>query len=340
MVAEVRVGLIGCGYQGRVLSKALTQVEKTKLVAVADKNEAAAKHLAEMFKVERSFTDYNDLLSMRDIDGVMISVPHSLLAGMAMDSANADKHIFIEKPMAVNHLEAKQVIETAERRKVKLMVGYCLRYIPVRMAMKELLAKGAIGEIDLVLGGKGGGQLTGWLADASIGGGILLFLGVHLIDQVLWMVDSEVERVFGEVNMSPTLGVDETDVFTMRFKNGVLANLSCSMCLGGAIEGGFDFVEVGGSEGSVRSDWIWCGDGILKLQSKLLRHYSSPTTIRFQGDPLTPMYVGELNEFVDAIIKDREPAVRGEDGLRVLEIVDAVFRSGRTGQPLDFPMGG
>jgi len=325
---EFGVGLIGCGGQGRTLSTALARVGGGVLTAVADVDEEVGKRFANEFGVKTYYPNYHELLERKDVDAVIIAVPHFALKTVAVDSAKAGKHVFIEKPMATNSIEAKEIVETAEEKGVKLMVGYCQRYLASRSSMKNLIDNGAVGEIDLVSGSKGAGLLRRWLLERPKGGGITLYLGVHLIDQVLWMVGSRVQRVSAEVNDHSEFGVDETSSFTMRFRNGVLTNLNLTMRASKSI----DWVEVVGSEGCMRSEWR---TNTLFVQSSRIPEYSNPATIQFMEDPTYPMFEREIKEFISAVSEDRPPAISGVDGVRVLEVIDAVFRSAQTGRAVE-----
>jgi len=345
-LAKLNFGVIGCGIQGTVLARALTGVEagtivtrysaleNAKITAVADINKEAARKFMKEFGVSTYFIRYEDLLDVKDIDAVMIALPHSDLARAAIEALGAGKHVLLEKPMAISRTEARQIVNVAKNSKQKLMVGYSLRYSPSRLAMKNLLSRGAVGEADVVIAGKGGGPLWGWLLDPGKGGGIMRYLGVHVIDQILWMLGGEVIEAYGQVNFDPTHKCDETNIFTLRFKSGLLA----SVCVAMPVNVPFDFVEVAGSEGTVRADWIWCGDATMTVQSKNIHEYESSAKIVFQDDPLTPMYRNEVADFVDCIVHDKPSPVTAEEGLKVLEIVDAVFESNRTGKPVQFPL--
>jgi myo-inositol 2-dehydrogenase / D-chiro-inositol 1-dehydrogenase len=202
-----------------------------------------------------------------------------------------------------------------------------LRYTPVRLAMRDLLRAGAVGEVGYVTAGKGGVPHTGWLADPNQGGGQLLFLGSHVTDQLLWLLGSAAERIYAEVEWRRDNGTDATSMYTIRFANGVSAHVACSQ----ADHSSFDYVEFVGAAGRVRADWP---TNMLTVHSDVVTAYASPTTIRVAGDPLDRMYIDELTEFVTALRDGRALAITAEDGVRVLEILDAVVDSGRTGQPV------
>jgi predicted dehydrogenase len=139
-LGKVNIGVIGCGIQGTVLSRALTGVEAGNIIikhppveeaiitAAADVNEETAKKFVKEFGLPKYFGDYKQLLEQKDIDAVIVALPHSALAQVAIDSLKAGKHVLLEKPMGLNHAEGREVVKAAERSKQKLMIGYSKRW--------------------------------------------------------------------------------------------------------------------------------------------------------------------------------------------------------------------
>jgi predicted dehydrogenase len=330
MTNKLRIGLIGAGRMGRYISPFVKEVGAFELAAAADvSEEARAKAVADC-GYGASYADYGQMLVREPLDCVLIATPPHLMSECCLAAIAARKHVFVEKPMALNQHEAAAVVAAARAAHVKVIVGYCLRYAAVRTTMKDLLGQGAVGEITAVVVGKGSGPLhTGWHGDPKRGGGQMLMLGCHIIDQILWILNSPVERVYAEVVFCKDTGTDETTVGTLRFANGVHAELLVSQDVGS----GFDYLEVLGSAGRVRSDW-WPTNS-LYIHSTALPAYKNPTTIIIPGDPAKGMYTAELREFAAAIREDREPAVSGEDGLRTLQVIDAAFESAREGHPVE-----
>ena len=329
MSRKLKLGLIGAGRLGRHVSIVMRdEVCQFDLVAAADISETACAAAVAECGYQRTYADYREMLEQEELDAAYVAPPHDLLKDCCLAAVEAGVAVFCEKPLALTREEGAEVVSAARVAGVKLMVGYCMRYTPVRMAMKELLDRGAVGEIVAVVGGKGGGPLTRWLAEPEHGGGQMLFLGSHLIDQALWMVDSDVERVHAEMTLREDTGSDSTSWFTLRFANGVRAEMLVSQAIGTP----FDYLEVLGTEGRIRADWS--PHTVLRVHSSALPTYAKPTTILF-GDRMQGLYAGELIEFANAIREEREPAITGEDGLRVLAIIDAVFASSRSGRPVD-----
>ncbi|MGH2460406.1 MAG: Gfo/Idh/MocA family protein [Chloroflexota bacterium] len=319
-----RVGLIGCGQQGHLLTDALRRIPGLTLVACSDPRAEAVSTIADTDVA--GFADYRAMIETSRPDAVIVATPHAALATAAAFSASAGCHVFCEKPLALTATEAQPVLAAAKAANVKLMVAYCLRYDSLRRRMKELIADGAVGTIVAATAGKGGPPHPGgWLAQPEAGGGQLLFVGSHLVDQVLWLVGQPVTRVFAEIEWSARNRTDETSVFTLRFADGALAHLDCSQ----AAHAYYDYVDVMGTHGRVRADWR--PSPMLSIHSERRPEFREPTTVRPIEKDTIAMYVAELDEFAGAIREDREPAITGQDGLRVLTVLDAVVASARRG---------
>ena len=139
------------------------------------------------------------------------------------------------------------------------------------------------------------------------------------------MVGSEPERVQSEISWHPQTGADENTAFTVRFKNDVIANVLCSQGIAAGSQV-MDYIEIIGSEGRIRADWP---SNVVQVQSRALPEYSHPTTIRPQKLLTAEMYRDEVRDWADSLSQKREPPITADDGLNVLQIIDAVFESGR-----------
>jgi len=331
MADVLRFGLIGCGQHGQLQASALARVPGTALVACADPNEVARSAVASGSVA--GFADYRSMLERTELDAVIVVTAHHALAEAVTAVAESGRHVFSEKPLATSAAAARPAIAAARRASVNLMVGYCLRYDALRRRVKELLEAGVVGDVAYVAAGKGGPPhpAEGWLADRSLGGGQLMWVGSHLVDQVHWMLGQRAERVYAEINRRPDTGTDATSVFTIRFDGGALAHLDCSQ----ATHTAYDYVEVVGSRGRVRADWR--PRRMMFVHSDAIPGYGEPTIVAPGSYDHLAMYVEELREFVGSIRERRLPAIAGEDGLRVLEVLDAVVTSADRGTPVSLP---
>ncbi|MBI1930824.1 Gfo/Idh/MocA family oxidoreductase [Candidatus Poribacteria bacterium] len=324
----VKLGLIGCGGHGRGnLAPAIRSHPYAQIIACVDVDESRAQKTATDLGVDHYFVDYNQMLQECEVDAVVIAVPHADILSVAKDSIDAGVHLFIEKPMALNAADAEKIVDLSKQKQVKVMVGYCQRYAAARMLMRQLLLEGVVGDVDLVIAGKGSAPLSGWLATPPEGGGgQLLFLGVHLTDQILWMLNDCPKSVTGEIQFHPN-GYDETSSVVMRFPQDILVSMSLSM----NTAGGLDFIEFFGSKGRIRADWP---SNILYVRSDTIKAYQQPTTIQVNGDNRM-MYGSQMRAFVEALKMESAVPIPAEDGVKVLQVIDAVFEANKLKRPVN-----
>ncbi|HIE30558.1 TPA: Gfo/Idh/MocA family oxidoreductase [Candidatus Poribacteria bacterium] len=329
MTDIIKLGLIGCGSHGcGNLLPAINTAQNAHIAACVDIDESKVKRTVADLGIENYYLDYNEMLREIPIDAVVIALPHAEILAAAMASINAGKHLFIDKPMALNAADGQTIVDAAKDKQVKVMVGYCQRYAAGRMLMKQLLAKGVVGDIDLVIAGKGSGPLGGWLvAPSEQGGGQLLFLGVHITDQILWLLNDYPLSVTGEIQWHEK-GYDETSSYIMRFPDDIVASVSLSM----NTAGGLDFIEIFGSAGRIRADWP---SNIVQVRTNAVEEYRHPATIMVSGDN-SMMYGAQMRAFVEAVRTKSDMPIPGEDGVKVLRIIDAVFESNRLKRPVNF----
>lgn len=311
------------------------------LAACCDVKAEAAEQARARLGFEEAYGDCEEMLSRALLDAVIVATTHDQLQPAALAAVSAGKHVLVEKPMALNAADGTELVAAAQDAGVNLMVGYTLRFMPERILMKQLLDEGAVGEIAHVIAGQLIGGLSGWLADPARGGGPLLYVGTHVLDQVLWVVGSRAERVFAEVTWKEEGGVEAGVDLTIRFESDVVAQVCTSQKMGGR----YGWLDIIGSAGRVRTEWE---SNELYVESRAIDAYHHATRIEVPMEPYLPlvepgargsmvavkylrMWAAELAEFCNSIIEKRPPTVTGEDAVWVLEVTDAVFESARTG---------
>lgn len=332
---RLRVGLVGCGWHGAALAQAIVRSEHMRLCACADPDLVAANAAAAAAREASTHVSVEALLAEAEVDAVVVATPHHLLAPVTLAALRAGKPVLAEKPIALSAAEADEVAAAAARAGVCSMAGYSFRFGMGRH-LQELVVAGATGEILGLSGAIGCGPLDeGWIAYPETGGGALLYLGCHLVDLALWLLDDAPTAVWAQVQRRADTGADETTALQIRFARGTLAQFLVTQAATSF------FYELGlhGRAGSVALH----GNSFLQFElgvhSTALPAYSQPTTIRpaVHGDHITTMLLPELEEFASAVREHRPPAVTVADGRRVLQILDAAAESARTGRPIELP---
>ena len=329
----LRVGLVGCGFQGTALAKAATGITALRLVACADPDPAAAAGVAGLAPDVSTHSSAEELLGQAAVDAVIVATPHHLLCPVTLAAIRAGKHVLAEKPVALTEQEAATIEREAARSRVRYMAGYSLRFWLARH-VRDLLAAGVVGEIQALTGVFACEPLDdGWLGAADSGGGALLFLGSHLVDMLLWFAGDEVAEVSGSIRRRAGVGTDDTSAFQIHFARGAVAQ-----CLVTQAASTFFFtVDVVGNAGRVTlRGWHWLQFEI-EVASTVTAAYSQPTVIRpfITSDHVTTMLAPELQEFARAIGEERTPAITIADGRRVLQVLDAVVAADRRGSPIE-----
>ena len=329
---QVRVGIVGCGYQGRLLAEAAAEISSLRVTACADPVREAAAGVAALAGHSNVYLSAGELLNKGEVDAVMVATPHQVLAEISLAAVDAGKHVLAEKPIAIDEQEAARIEVAVEQAGVCYMAGYSLRFFVAQQQVHDLLAAGAVGKIQAVQAGIGQPPLSGWFARSEMGGGALLYLGSHLVDEVLWYTQDEPIEVYADVRYQADTGSDETLTFRIRFAGGAVAQCLVTQ----AADSWFDFVNIFGSEGRIgltSSNWL---RHEISVSSKTIPAYAQPTRIcpRLWGNPIMMMLVPELEEFAAAIREKRQPAITATDGRRVLRILDAVIASDQAGGPV------
>ena len=138
------IAVVGCGYWGKNLVRNFSELGA--LYSVTDANIETANNYANQYQV-KSLT-FDETINNKDIEGVVLTVPAKLHASMAIEAMNKGKHVFVEKPLALNETDAKLMIETSKKNNVKLMVGHLLHYHPIFKEIKKMVKEGQVGKLE------------------------------------------------------------------------------------------------------------------------------------------------------------------------------------------------
>ncbi len=309
---QVNVGVIGAGRIGRVHTGNLAQhIPAARVVAVADVIEEAAQKLAADFQIPKVFNDPRGIFDDKEIDAVIICSSTDTHAQMIEDAAAAKKHIFCEKPIALDLARIDRALAAVNQAGVKLQIGFNRRFDPSFKHVHDVVASGKIG-VPHILRITSRDPAPPPPAYVKVSGGIFLDMTIHDFDMARYQVGSEVEEVYaaGNVLVDPEIGKAgdiDTAVITLRFVNGALGAIDNSRK---AVFGYDQRVEV------------FCSNGMASAGNKFpdtftLSDASSISTslpLNFFMERYTESFIAEMKAFIAAILENKQPPVTGLDG--------------------------
>ena len=249
---QVGLGLIGAGRIAKIHSSSIAEISNAKLVAVADLALDRAKEIAEDHKAD-VYKDYKELLKRKDIDAVIIAVPTYIHQAVTVDAAEAGKHVYCEKPIALTLREADEMIKATRKAGVKIMIGEQVRFIFSKV--KKLLNEGVLGDINIIRSCLLAWPPSDWMCDPKKGGGMIIDTSVHNADLIRWLTGSEVERVYAEskafmIDKCKDMKTEDNAIYLLKMKNGVIGEVYSSWT--GKGTGGFS-LEIFGTKGMMYS---------------------------------------------------------------------------------------
>jgi predicted dehydrogenase len=312
-VALMKLAMIGTGDIAGYHAQGIRDHEHASLVALANWREDSLGRLAARFAVPSTTTRWQDIAEDPDIDGVVVATPNALHAEQAVACLRAGKHVLVEKPMATSTSEAEEMVAAARSSDRWLMVAHCFRFHPDVQRMRARIAGGEFGTVVRTrsYGVHAGSGPSGWFTDRRLaGGGALIDMGVHAIDTTRYLLGGPLPtRVCAVVGTRyGSYDVDDDGVILITWSNGASSVVDFGWWqphLGGLLGDN----EIYGTKGYAR---IW------------------PFTETPTGYDHWPqsMYSAQIAEFVNSIEAGRRPSPGGEDGLIVMQIVEAAYRSG------------
>jgi predicted dehydrogenase len=218
----VSVGLVGLGYWGPNLLRAFDEIPGTELRWLCDLDPRARLAARQRFPEARVTADFDDLLDDDGLDAVVIATPSPTHASLALRSLEADKHVFVEKPLALSGDDADRVVLTARRRGRCLMVGHVLLYHPAVRKLKELIDDGVLGDLFYVYGNR---QNLGKIRQDE---NALWSLGAHDIAVLHYLLADQPIEVSARGESYLQEGVADVVFCFLRFATGITAHLHLS----------------------------------------------------------------------------------------------------------------
>jgi UDP-N-acetylglucosamine 3-dehydrogenase len=350
------VGLIGlCHLHPRSYMPILGAVKGLRVVAVAERDAAIREAFAKDFSL-RGYAGYEEMLDKEKLDLALIFLPHVECPDAAIACAERGVHIIVEKPMASSADGVRRIVAAAKRAGVILSTPYVWRYHPVARQMKQFVDDGMLGRIVGCEGRCSAGRLhryidgnAGWmLVKAKSGGGPMFNLGVHWIDLYRWLLQDEVAEVSAKnVKINQEHDIEDNSFALVTFSKGAVLMLDISYTVPDSYPYGRDlFLSLRGTSGVL--SWSPSFEGVkerLFVCSDAEGFTSAPRrNIDFELET-HPGYTGILgvkflSDLADSIRTGSPVRITGEDGVRALEVVEAIYESAATGRAVRLPAKG
>ncbi|MBO0781150.1 MAG: inositol 2-dehydrogenase [Ktedonobacteraceae bacterium] len=309
---RLRIGLIGAGRIGSLHAVHLaTRIPAARLLMVADANEEAARNCAERHALARFSRDYRVVLDSPDIQAVVICSSTDTHARIIEEAARAGKHIFCEKPIALDLPSIDRAIAAVERAGVKLQIGFNRRFDANYRRVRQAVEGEEIGSPHLL-------HITSRdpspppISYIRVSGGLFLDMMIHDFDMARFLIGSEVEEVFtlAGVMVDPAIGEAgdvDTAVVMLRFANGIIATIDNSRR---AVYGYDQRVELLGSAGMISTDNNYANSAVISDERGVRRDLP----LHFFLERYSESFVAEMAAFVEAVLYDRLVPVCGQDG--------------------------
>jgi predicted dehydrogenase len=341
---KTKWGVLGSGgiARRRTIPEGITKAANAELAAVYDTNQSVNEEIARQFGAKACESEEDLLASGCDV--VYIASPNSFHCAQARRAAEAGKHVLCEKPLGMSVQEAEDIVNTCAQHKVKLGIGFMMRFHAQHQEALKIVREGRLGKLVFARA-----QLScwyprmagAWRQDPALGGGgSLIDMGSHCID-LLEMFFGPVRRVFCTTgSLVQSYKAEDTAVALIEFVNGAKAVVDSLFNV--PDESSKNRLELYGSYGSILAEGT-IGQGEMGEMSACLQKsakgYEASQTREFsEGMRIAPspvnMYRAEVEAFSEAVLQDTDPPVDGPAGLWSQKVMAACYESAKEGRPV------
>ena len=356
MKRKINFALIGCG---RIAYKHIEGIvyncSDINLVAVSDifvaKMDEILVHYKKILEKEnitdyksvKKYKDYQLLLQDAKVDVVLIATESGKHPEITLEAIKKDKHVIVEKPMALSTNKADEMIDLANKMGKLLAVCHQNRFNPTVKKLREAVESNAFSKITHAVASIRWNRndayylMDDWHGTLALDGGILLNQCLHNIDLLCWML-GKVDYVYGEIDtFLREIETEDTGLAVVRFKSGAIGLIEGSVCIyPNNLEETFNIfgqtgtVRIGGIALNKIIDWKFA-DSTYDINSEEISYETN--SVYGYGHNLL------FKDMVDAIRNGRKPLVDGIEGKKAIELILGIYKSARTGEIIDFPLG-
>ncbi|MDR0796600.1 MAG: Gfo/Idh/MocA family oxidoreductase [Tannerella sp.] len=341
---RTKVAILGTGFIAHIHMESYARfIPEAEVVAVMGINQNEAKAFALAHGIPQWFNDLGMLLSESDAEVIDICIPNYLHHKACMKAAAANKHVIVEKPLAITLEEADEMIGICKKQGVLLMYAEELCFAPKYERARALVEHGAVGNVYMLKQAeKHSGPHSAWFYNKELaGGGVMMDMGCHALAWFRWMnKNNPVKTVYADMKtVLHNTDCDDNTLTVIEFENGVTALAENSWARHGGMD---DRIEIYGDKGVIYAD-LFKGNSMLTYSVDGY-DYASEKAGSSQGWSFTIFeevfnqgYPHELKHFISCVREGTKPLVTGEDGRVVLELIYAAYASAKSGAKISLP---
>lgn len=346
MGRKLRMGVVGLG-MGAGHVKGYQEDGRAEVVALCDVDGARLEAAGAKFGVSELFTDAGEMFRQVELDGVSIATPNKFHAPLTIAAFRKGLHVLCEKPMAMTVREAERMLEASKKARRNLMINFSYRFSDMSYALKQQVEAGVVG--DIYFGRtvwhrrRGVPGFGGWFGQKELaGGGPLIDLGVHRLDLALWLMGyPEPVSVSGATHaviatemarkQRKKFSVEDLGCGLVKFANGATLIVEASWALN--ISEPENMVTLlCGTKGGLTQKNV---GGWYDFAAEVYTEEGGNLYTKKLDQALTPA-PSAYSEFVSSILEKRTPMASGEDGLKVMKILEGIYRSAETGREVRY----
>ena len=328
---KLGVALVGLGYYSTdLLAPALQQTKNCYLAGIVTGSPAKAETWKKKYNLADkniyNYQSFDQIANNPDIDVVYVVLPPSMHKEYVIRAANAGKHVWCEKPMAISAAECKAMIDACKKNKRTLAIGYRLQHEPTTQEYRQLVKQNKFGKVVKASCGAGyvENRTDHWKQNKALGGGVLYDMGVYAIQGARLGTGLEPVGVMTAKTSTnrPQIyknGLDETTTATLAFPGNIMVDIKTSF------GENINYLNINCEKGEIKVSPYQAYAGV--TADSPLGEIKHPYSVPWQQ-------AKQMDDDANSIMQQKSMLVPGEEGMRDIKIVEAIYKSAATGRPV------
>ncbi|MGC9106687.1 MAG: Gfo/Idh/MocA family oxidoreductase [Infirmifilum sp.] len=335
MAEPLKIGVLGLGNIGKIHARNIKyKIKNAELVLLCDEKKDVVDPIATELNIKKIYYNCKDAIWDKDADAFVIALPTHLKKDIILEASKAGKHLFIEKPIALDLDQARIIIDAINRSGIKALVGYQRRYDRAFIKARELITGGKLGRIQYIRSWTRDPpwQPSGWAADPKTSGGRPIDSSSHDIDIIRYLTNLEIVEVYAEgsniiYDIFKRTGDYDHIIVSLRLSNDAIGIIEY---IGYTVYGYDVGVEVIGTAGRLS---ISMGTNS-PISYSIGKSYEYDNPMNY-GERFSDAYLNELINFINMIKYGEKPLITLEDAYKALQISLAIWKSLRERRPVE-----